>query len=211
MTTSDPSGCPAFDVPVAGRRRSSSPFRPRMPDTLRAIYEQYCVHEARELVALLPREGRRAILRDELARQASGVEESDHLLDVDAVYRAARRMLPLPPYERWVPLYLANRRAYLERLGIPPVPAREAPVTVATRPLAHGWWAHLDLRRAGGGEWRGALVFHREAQGEPAERVAGVTPRTAEIFRGGDPEELRQRFLDFAPAALEGFLRSALP
>jgi hypothetical protein len=226
------------------RRRSPGAFRPRVPETLRTLYEQYCAHEARELVALLTREGRRSLLREELSRSGGGVERRDAPPSVDAVYRAARRILPLPPYDRWVPLYLENRASYLERLGVPTVPARELPVTVAIRPLEDGWWAHLALRKVEDG-WRGGIAFHREpgtGPGSPPgpgpegaggdEPAAGSTPGalpgggetgavtavgasgpfcTAEIFRGPDAEELRRRFLDFAPAALSGFLRSALP
>lgn len=214
-------GAPARSETGPTRRRAPGPFRPRVPETLRTLYEQYCAHEARELVALLSREGRRALLREELARGRTGSEpggpggttgpggRGDAPPSVDAVYRAARRILPLPPYDRWVSLYLENRAAYLERLEVPTVPARALPVTVALRPLPEGWWAHLTLRKVPEG-WRGGIAFHREPMAG-GERPSGSPLCTAEIFRGPDAEELRQRFLDFAPAALQGFLRSALP
>jgi len=199
---------PAIGAPGPVRRGTGLPFRPRVPDTLRALYEQYCRVEARELLALLPREGRRALMRREAA---SGGEVS-----VDGLHAAARRLLPLPSYEVWVPSYLANRKAYLERLGIPALPAREVPVTVAIRPMASGWWAHLNLRRVEDG-WLGFIAFlpdtadHRPEPGghRPASAAAGG--RTAEIFRGPDPEVMRSRFLEFGEAAMEGFLRSATP
>jgi hypothetical protein len=179
-----------------------------VPDTLRALYEQYCRVEARELLALLPREGRRALMRQEAA--------SGGRMSVDGVHKAARRLLPLPTYEIWVPSYLANRKAYLERLGIPALPAREVPVTVAIRPMASGWWAHLNLRRVEDG-WLGFIAFLPDT-GAGDSAAAPAAPgsvasggRTAEIFRGPDPEMMRTRFLEFGEAAMEGFLRSATP
>lgn len=179
-----------------------------MPDTLRALYEQYCRVEARELLTLLPREGRRALMRREAV--------SGGVMSVEGLHQAARRILPLPSYEVWVPSYLANRKAYLERLGIPALPAREVPVTVAIRPMASGWWAHLNLRRVDEG-WLGFIAFLPDTgvgdrQGASGESGSG-TPggRTAEIFRGPDPEMMRTRFLEFGEAAMEGFLRSATP
>lgn len=201
-------GPPAVGIQAPPRRGSGLPFRPSVPDTLRALYEQYCRVEARELLALLPREGRRALMRREAA---SGGEMS-----VEGLHQAARSILPLPTYEVWVPSYLANRRAYLERLGIPALPAREVPVTVAIRPMASGWWAHLNLRRVDEG-WLGFIAFLPDT-GDGDRRGAShqggsVHPggRTAEIFRGPDPEVMRTRFLEFGEAAMEGFLRSATP
>jgi len=199
---------PESQVHAPTRRGAGLPFRPRVPDTLRALYEQYCRAEARELLGLLTREGRRSLMR---AENASGRE-----LSVEALHEAARRLLPLPPYEDWVPSYLANRRAYLERLGVPSVAARTAPVTVAIRRVGDGWWAHLNVRRVeGDGEWLGFVAFHPDADaqsdghGVSSEHEVGGSRRTAEIFRGPDPELLRSRFLEFGEAAMEGFLRSA--
>jgi hypothetical protein len=179
----------------AGIRRGSpsAPFRPELPETLRALYEQYCEAEARDLMELLPREGRRALVR--------ACQETTGALSVEAVRKMARALLPLPPYEAWVRSYLEHREAYLRRLGIPSVPAREGPVTVAIRPLRNGWWAHLNLRRVEDG-WVGFVAFHRE------EFAGGVPPRTADIFRGPDAETLRQRFEGFGTTTMEDFLRS---
>ncbi|TVP43931.1 MAG: hypothetical protein EA350_12710 [Gemmatimonadales bacterium] len=175
---------------------------------MRTLYEQYCRSEARELLGLLSREGRRSLMRAE--------SESGRPLSVEALHDAARRLLPLPPYEAWVPSYLANRRAYLERLGIPAVPARTAPVTIAIRRVGDRWWAHLNVRRVEGqGEWRGFVAFHEDADAQHAGRAGSPGPgapvgrQTAEIFRGPDPELLRSRFLEFGEAAMEGFFRSA--
>ncbi|CAN5814633.1 hypothetical protein BH23GEM11_BH23GEM11_14990 [soil metagenome] len=190
------------------RRGAGLPFRPRVPDTLRALYDQYCRSEARELLGLLTREGRRSLMR---AENACGAD-----LSVEAIHEASRRLLPLPPYEVWVQSYLGNRRAYLERLGVPAVPARKAPVTVAIRRVGDGWWAHLNVRCVEGeGKWLGFVAFHADsnagAEGQSVPPQAGTQAcrRTAEIFRGPDPEVLRSRFLEFGDAAMEGFLRSA--
>lgn len=199
---------PENPVNAPTRRGAGLPFRPRVPDTLRTLYAQYCRTEARELLALLTREGRRSLMR---AESASGRE-----LSVEALHEAAGRLLPLPPYEAWVPSYLANRNAYLERLGVPPMPARTAPVTVAIRRVGTSWWAHLNVRRVeGGDEWLGFVAFHPDADTRAArgdvldEAASAVVLRTAEVFRGPDPELLRSRFLEFGEAAMEGFLRSA--
>lgn len=192
--------------PAQGRRGAGLPFRPTVPDTLRALYRRYCETEVRGLVELLPREGRRNLLRDEL-RRGEGEE-----LTVDALFRAARRLLPLPPYEAWVPSYLASRGAYLERMGVPAVPERREPVTVDLRPVGNGWWASLNLARGEEG-WRGHVCFHPDPEPPVAGEAGGGAPgrffRTAEIFRGADAEELRGRFHGLGRHALEGLLRSA--
>jgi hypothetical protein len=184
--------------PGPTRRGLIRPFRPKVPDTLRALYQRYCETEARALVELLPREGRRALLRLEAG------EGSGESLSVDGIYRAARRLLPLPPYEVWVASYLAHRGAYLERMGIPAVPDREAPVTVDVRPVGNGWWASLNLRHVEA-SWVGCIVFHPD----PSLERAPVAVRTADVFRGPDPEALRARFREFGRPVMEGFLRSA--
>lgn len=189
--------------PTSGpvRRGLVRPFHPRVPGTLRALYERYCAHEARVLAEVVGPEGRRALLR---AEHAAGGE-----LSIDALERAGRRLLPLPPYERWLPDYLANRKAYLDRMGIPGVPDRTEPVTVAIRPVLGGWWAHLELRHEAGdgGGWVGFIAFRPERGGQDFPAPPSV--RTADVFRGEDPEELRDRFLAFLPATMEGFFRSA--
>jgi hypothetical protein len=190
------------------RRGAGRPFRPRVPDTLRALYHRYCETEARALVDLLPTEGRRALLR-------AGRREGEPL-SVDVLIEAARRLLPLPPYEVWVSDYLANRAAYLTRMGIPAVPDRPRPVTVDVRPVGNGWWASLDLRHDEGG-WVGYVAFHPDPGADPGGTMGIGVPgasatgviRTADVFRGPDPEALRARFRGFGQHAMEGFFRSA--
>jgi len=175
---------------------------PGAPETLRNLYVLYCRDEARELVQMLPPEGRRQMLRV-LAR--SGEPSISRLLDL------ARTLLPLPPYDVWVEAYLSNRKSYLERLGIPAIPEREDPVTVAIRPVAGRWWAHLNLRQRDR-RWFGFISFHPEASlSEDRGPQVGLALRTAEIFRGEDAGEIKQRFLAFGEAAMQGFLRSVTP
>ena len=194
----------------AGTRRGAGlPFRPLLPDTLRALYQRYCETEARELVELLPREGRRSLLRGALSRSGAG-----GALSVDLLLEEARELLPLPPYEVWVRSYLADRNVYLSRMGIPAVPERPSPVTVDVHPVGNGWWATLNLARSGEG-WLGHVSFHPDPESAVSAGRGGggaaVHPacRTAEIFRGEDPEELRARFHGLGRHALEGLLRSA--
>lgn len=173
-----------------------------VPDTLRALYRQYCQVEARELLVLMPRGGVKTLWGRVRARQeAQPVEHSGDSIRLLA--DEAERILPLPPYEVWLQSWIENREPFLVRMGIPAAPSSADPVTVATREVDHRWWAHLNLVRADDGRWRGFLSFH--AQGEPR------TLRTAEIFRGDDPADLRRRFRDFTPLSLQAFLRSVLP
>jgi hypothetical protein len=179
-------------------RAGGLPFRPYPPESLRALYLRYCEREAAELLALLPREGLRALIR------AAGVraDDPDAMGSIRAV---ARDILPLPPYEAWLGSYLENRTPYLERLGVPAVPDRFEPVTVAVRPVGDAWWAQLNLHRTAHG-WVGHILFHPDPEGESAH---ASMRRTGDIFRGPDPEEFRVRFLDFGRSAMDGFLRSA--
>lgn len=179
-------------------RGSGIPFRPYPPESLRALYARYCEREAAELLTLLPREGVRALIR------AAGVGAEDPEV-LSAVRAVARGLLPLPPYEVWVQSYLADRTPYLARLGVPSVPVRAEPVTVAVRPVGDAWWAQLNLHQGPNG-WVGHILFHPDPEGEAAQ---SALRRTGDIFRGPDPDAFRVRFLDFGRAAMDGFLRSA--
>jgi hypothetical protein len=187
-----------------------------VPETLRALYQRYCDHEAEELLSLLPREGLRALLRK--VREGERPPEDEALSTAKALegLRAeARALLPLPPYEVWLRDYVVARVEYLDRMGISTAPERSGPVTVAVRSFGDVWWAHLNLERKEG-EWRGHLSFHAETEAlflrEDGERALGSTEiRTADIFRGRSPEEIRSRFREFTPEALDDFLRSVTP
>lgn len=166
------------------------------PETLRALYDRYCQVERSELLALLPREGLRSLWRH---RRASLAEGPLPTASIEGLREAAASLLPLPPYDVWLRSYLADRRPYLTRLGIPAAPSRAEPVTVSTRELAPGLWVHLNLVHRTSG-WAGFLGFHGP------DVPAGL--RTTEVFRGGDPDEMRERFEHFRIDTLRAFHRS---
>ncbi len=173
---------------------------PSVPESLRGLYERYCDRQAAELLSLLPQ----AAIRPFYARAArwAGARRGEVGDPLALARQFARHLLPLPPYEAWVPEYLSHRQAYLEALQVPAAPRREEPVAVAIRTFGEGWYAALCLVGAEDG-WRGFLQFHR------AEGVRSV--RTADIFRGEDAGEIRERFDGFDDATLRAFLRSVLP
>ncbi len=176
---------------------------PGAPDTLRDLYRLYCDHEARELVQMLPSEGRRQLLRQ--LPGSGGPPSIPRLIDY------AAQLLPLPSYDVWLDSYLSSRDVYLERLGIPSTPGRTEPVTVAIRPVAGRWWAHLNLRQDGL-LWLGFISFHPEAGETSPPRPSLRSPlATTDIFRSEDVQEIRERFLAFGDSTMQGFLRSVTP
>jgi hypothetical protein len=212
-------------VPTTGGPPGAYPARPPGLDGLRGIYERYCDHEARSLLAIIPREGLRAVYSEARARYRAGgttaevpaappgpdtaggepsaTGDGSPIKDPMSLAVAfARDLLPLPPYEVWLAAYLRDRRPFLAALGVEAFPAREEPVLVDVRQLGGEWTAGLHLFRRGD-EWRGFLCF--------TERVGGLECRTADIFRGARPEEFRDRFREFHPATLDAFLRSVRP
>lgn len=163
------------------------------------LYERYCEHEARGLLALLPRAGLRALYS--LARtwaEGEGVPRDPIALAVEQ----ARSLLPLPPYEVWLESYLRDRAPFLDALGIASVPARTEPVLVDVRELDGGLTVELHLS-CRGTDWVGFLLFRGS---DYSENMMGQ--RTADIFRGNDPDELLARFREFRPATFAAFLRS---
>ena len=188
------------DVPTGGRWTGSVA---RESDAqLRERYEAYRRTQAAALPGILPREAVREVYREAREARAGGAVDDPLALLVDWCAAA----LPLPPFEVWVEDYRRNRDAYLESFGEPPTaPTRAAPVTVDLRTVDHGgrrWFAGLDVFREEDG-WRGVIAFHA---GD-----GGALHRTAEVFRGEEPSELRERFLSFDEATLGAFLRSVLP
>jgi hypothetical protein len=209
---------------VRGRLRRSGvrPFRPGAPQTLRSLYQRYCDTEAGELLALLPREGLRALWKRARERDAATVGEAGDRRagqpppEALALLRAeARAVLPLPPYEIWMEAYLAQRAPFLERMEIASAPEAVGPVTVAVRPVNAVWWAHLNLERRELG-WVGHLAFHAGADAGPvgkpvAPGAGGGGLRTVDIFRGDTPDDIRERFRELTGHTLEAFLRSVSP
>lgn len=191
-----------FETPPARRQVGQRGALTGAPETLRDLYLLYCQHEARELVQILPSDARRQLLR---RLSSSGEPSIPRLIDLAAT------LLPLPPYDVWVASYLGAREPYLQRLGVSRTPERTDPVTVAIRPVAGKWWAHLNLRQ-NDRLWLGFISFHPEV-GLAAEEgpQVGLVLRTADIFRGEDADEMRARFLAFGEATLQGFLRSVTP
>ena len=198
-------------LPMSGADAHAPATRPRPwirpgrasepPESLRGLYERYCESEAMELVSLVPRGELRAFYR-QAARwtaERGGLDASDPLA---TVRRYARSVLPLPPYPVWLDAFVANREAFLERLGVGSTPVRDEPVLIAVRECGDGWHAALCLVGSTG-RWTGFLQFHRH----------GTVPsyRTADIFVGNDADEIRDRFLSFDANTLTAFLRSVLP
>ncbi len=165
-------------------------------------YRAYRRAQASSLVRMLPREAIRPLYRR--ARESLRVRPADDPLAV--LTRYCETLLPLPPYETWLRDLRAHPDAHLRDLEESvEAPTADAPSTVEVRALSAGgrrWRASLHSFRDQGA-WRGFIAFQEE----------GVTRRhrTAAIFCEEDPAELRERFLSFAPATLEAFLRSSLP
>lgn len=172
-------------------------------EELEAQYAAYRRRQARGLVRLLPREAIRPLYRRALARDP-GAEAGADPLGVLLLF--CEQLLPLPPFETWCDDVREHATAHLRDLDdSAEAPTAEAPATVEARRFAFEgspWVAHLRSYREGH-TWRGYIAF----EDEQAHRVH----RTALIFSEGDPVDVRERFLDFDLAALQAFLRSALP
>ena len=172
-------------------------------EELEAQYAAYRRRQARGLVRLLPREAIRPLYRRALAR-APGDEAAADPLEVLLLF--CERLLPLPPFETWCDDVREHATAHLRDLDdSAEAPTAEAPTTVEARRFAFEgspWVARLRSYREGH-TWRGYIAF----EDERALRVH----RTALIFSEGDPVDVRERFRDFDLAALQAFLRSALP
>lgn len=151
---------------------------------------------------MLPREAIRPLYRE--ACEAVRTRGTDDPLSV--LTRYCETLLPLPPFETWLQDLRVHPDAYLKDLEESlEAPTADAPSTVEVRSLSSGgrrWRAALRSFRDQG-TWRGFIAF----QAEGGDRLH----RTATIFCEQDPTELRERFLSFAPATLEAFLRSSLP
>ncbi len=160
------------------------------------------------LIHMLPKGAVRPLYRR--ARdfaQRAGVSESELSDDpLGVLVWFCQKLLPLPPFDVWLTDVESHPGAYfLDMADSVDQPTPEAPATVESRPFACGgrsWTAHLRSYQDSG-LWRGYIAF----TGDSDARVH----RTAPVFCEQDPSELRDRFLSFEPAALQAFLRSALP
>lgn len=175
---------------------------------LRVRYGSYRRRQATRLLQMAPKEAVRPLYRRARAAALdSGVEPEDVSDDPLAfLLDYCERLLPLPPFEIWYEDLRRNPDAHLADLDeSADGPTADAPSTMATQELlfgGHEWLACLRAFRDGG-FWRAYIAFEEVGR----DRVY----RTTAVFCERDPWNLRSRFLSFAPASLEAFLRSALP
>ena len=105
-----------------------APDRDGAYELLRGRYEAYCGQQAAALLAMLPRDGVRA-----LYRSARGQVTGEVVDPLALLVQECRRVLPLPPFEIWAQDYLGNRRDHIEEMerGAGPVRALRRPLTCA--------------------------------------------------------------------------------
>lgn len=182
-------------------------------ETLRERYRSYRLNQGRELLALLPAEGLRGVLRhlqgDSSAPGRTGgrTSELDEVVTLEDLAHRCADLLPLPPFEVWAEDFHRARAAYESQPGPPLAPRAEdgRPVTVAVRTIRYqggAWVAGLGLRPLDT-LWVGHVRFH--AAGDPD------FVQTGDILREPTPEEVRRRFREFDDRTLEALLRSVLP
>ena len=171
-------------------------------------YEAYRRRQAVRLVQMLPRDAVRPLYRrarDEARRLgalAEGGEDDPLALLVDYCLR----LLPLPPFEVWLGDLRAHPDGHLTDLAESAEgPTAEAPSTMEVRSVEYNGRAWLARLRSFREQdlWRGYIAFE--------EGDSGCVHRTAAVFCEHHPSDLRERFLSFESAALQAFLRSALP
>lgn len=170
---------------------------------LAAQYAAYRQRQARRLIRLLPREAIRPLYRRALAESARSGDSEDPL---GVLVEFCEAILPLPPFAVWREDLIAHPVEHLHELDdSADAPTADTPSTVATRTFRYGDSAWVASLRSFRDEvvWRGYIAFQ--------DREQGTVQHTAVVFRERDPAELRERFLSFDEAALEAFLRSALP
>jgi hypothetical protein len=175
---------------------------------LRGRYESYCRRQAARLVQMMPRDAVRPLYRQARAEAVrndalTDTGESDPLA---LLVLHCRSILPLPPFDVWLDDLRRNPDGHFSDLEESmDGPTAATPSTMEARPLValgRPWTAHLESFREAG-LWRGFISFHEDGSGR--------AHRTAAVFCEPGPRELRERFLTFENAALEAFLRSALP
>ncbi len=174
----------------------------------RVLYAAYRRRQAARLLQMLPRDAIRPLYRR--ARFAAVRDGGGHDVvgDDPLAFLVAycETLLPLPPFEVWRADYELHPDAHFADLEDSlDGPTPESPSTMEARPLELAgapWIAHLRAFQEGG-FWRAFISFE--------ECGTGRLHRTAPVFYERDAAELRDRFLSFEPAALQAFLRSALP
>jgi hypothetical protein len=158
------------------------------------------------LLHMLPDGAARALYR-RARRQpplSALLAEKDDPLQLLILY--CEDLIPLPPFKVWREDLLSHPDAHLSDLAESlDQPTADHPSTVESRAFEAGgrsWTAHLRSFRDSG-LWRGYITFQEEDSVR--------TFRTTDVFCERDVGELRKRFRGFETAALEAFLRSALP
>lgn len=165
-------------------------------------YAMYRLRQGRELLELMPREGRREVIRACRARSEGGDGSVEALADYCA------SLLPLPPLAVWLADFQAHRAAHLaldDPSAAGPRSPDGSPVVVGARQLhfeGRSWVAQLLVSPIEG-FWQGAIQFHGE--GRPG------SVRTGCIFREPAVDRIRDRFRSFDETTVSAFLRSALP
>jgi hypothetical protein len=171
-------------------------------------YESYRLRQAIRLVQMLPRGAVRPLYR--LARLEAEESEEGVAGGVDdplgLLVRYCEHLLPLPPFEIWRDDLLTNPRAHVDDLEDSAVgPTAAEPTTLDERTFLFG-----------GRAWKASLRSYRDAELWRAfisfEGPSTTAPhRTAPLFCERELWALLERFASFETAALQAFLRSALP
>lgn len=171
-------------------------------------YEAYRRRQATRLVHMLPDGAVRPLYRRaRAAALEAGVPEPELGDDpLGTLLRYCEALLPLPPFDVWRADVERNPAAhYGDMADSVDQPTSEEPATIDARSFdcdGRAWTAQLRSFRDSG-LWRGYIAFQ-----EPG---STAVHRTAAVFCEHDPVELRERFASFESAALQAFLRSALP
>lgn len=164
-------------------------------------YAAYRLRQGRELLELLPREGRREVIR---ACRSRG--EAEGSIEELAAFCAG--LLPLPPFHVWLADFQAHQASHLsfeDPAVAGPRSPDGSPVVVGVKELSfrgRPWVAQLLVSPVDG-LWQGAIQFHGDGRDD--------TVRTGCIFRETTVETIRDRFRAFDEITVAAFLRSALP
>lgn len=173
------------------------------PEELRAEYAAYRRRQAGALARLLPKEAVRPLYRRARKERGAPPAGTDPL---ETLVGYCERLLPLPPFELWREDRLAHPDAHLRDVDdSPDAPTAEAPARLAVRAFGfrgETWIATLRAFREGA-TWKAFVSFEQSG--------TNVVHRTALIFHGAHPFDVRERFFEFDQASLGAFLRSALP
>lgn len=174
---------------------------------LEARYRAYRRRQVTALLTLLPRDAIRPLHREALSWATDGGYRHDPSEPLETLVAYCGHLLPLPPFDVWCEDLrrnpLAHAAAAIPAAG--PGASPPPPVTLAARTVERDgetWDAGLRVFHDED-VWRGYIVFRCRATDRRA--------HTARVFREDGPDEVRERFMEMAPATLTAFLRSSLP